>query len=178
MAVLIDVDGVVADLASRLLSAINIKFNKNYKISDITSYNISACLEKDEWVFAENLLNNHNFHDKLLTINGSLDKIQELKMTHRVVWVTSPWYSSPTWCSDRITWLNKHFGSGTSDVVFTSDKTLVKGLTLVDDALHNVISWAQLNPDKKVYLVDQPWNQSNNLLTNIVRINSIQDLVI
>jgi len=59
----------------------------------------------------------------------------------RVLIVTSPYSSNPTWMEERCVWLNRHLGVERKDVVLTDSKEFVYGSLFIDDKPENVRSW-------------------------------------
>lgn len=166
MIFLFDVDGVCADLVTLMLSDLNRKFPKlNLKMEDITNHDFLSSkgliLSEEPLKFIRNRLTTADYALKAKPIAESLAIISKLKADgHIVKWVTAPYYSSKTWCFDRLEWLRNIYGAVAADVYFAEDKSLVFGDVFVDDKIENVIAWSKQWKDGTAVLFAQPWNAS------------------
>ena len=79
------------------------------------------------------------------------------------VFLTAPWYSSPTWASCRFRWLARHFGATHNDVIHTHAKHLVRGGMFIDDRPSNVEQWLAAHPDGIGLVWAQPYNRATRL---------------
>lgn len=155
--VLCDVDEVIAGMHTEFLRRYNRRWDDYLVHKDITSWEVSKivkpeCGEKALDIFAE-----PDLYDNVLPIDGALEGIKELRYHDcRVVFVSS----CPVGSADaKVAWLLNHgFVPRTRtlpDVILGTDKSLIAGDVLIDDALHNVIAF---NP-RPTILFDQPHNQ-------------------
>lgn len=156
--ILIDVDGVLADMNSSMLAAIKEVTGHQFSPGDVTSWDYAEALgiTPDEETRAWDILDqNLNFPE----YPGARDAVRALKlMGLDVVFVTSPSHT-PNWVPERQRWLKKRFGDS-SLIVHTKHKWLIPGVALVDDKPENVEQWAAEHPDGIGVLWAQPWNVS------------------
>lgn len=88
----------------------------------------------------------------------------------RIQVVTSPMPGAKTWTYERDEWLVKHFGFDSKDVQHVRRKDRFACEILVDDALKNVLGWAEWNRAKSAILWNAPYNQTTeDLPPNVVR---------
>lgn len=59
--------------------------------------------------------------------------------------VTSPWFTSRHWVTERNRWLYDHFGIVNKEIIHTSAKHLIKGDVFIDDRLSHLESWIDNN---------------------------------
>lgn len=165
MKFLIDVDGVVANMTTPVLDAVNKEFDKNYKKEDITNFYFmkagTGILEPKECDFCVELLNQEYFAENLPLIGDSVESIYKiLSKGHTVKWLTTAWPFSRTWKYDRDEWLNFHFtGNGADKAIYANDKSPVQGDVFIDDKVENIIAWSSNNRGLSL-IMNQPWNQN------------------
>ena len=159
MKILIDVDGVVAELDSEWLRRYNQDYKDHMTKKDWTSWGIHNLVKPEcgtkiyEYLWMDDLYNN------VLPIEGSLFGVQHLRsMGHRCVFVTSGIQPA------KIRWLfNQGFltskiWQSDPDVAIVNDKSLIHGDVLIDDRPKNIDDFLK-NFGSDAILFDQPWNQ-------------------
>lgn len=79
---------------------------------------------------------------------GAQDGVEGLLEDGHDVWfLTAPLQHSPTWCFDRLHWVERFFGKEMRDkTIFASRKELVRGDIFVDDKPQNIYDWVKANP--------------------------------
>lgn len=79
---------------------------------------------------------------------------------HDVWFVSTPYNSNPTCASDKLRWVEEHFGQHLANrTILTHDKTMVEGDVLIDD--RPVITGINA-PRWQHILFDRPWNRHVN----------------
>jgi 5'(3')-deoxyribonucleotidase len=94
------------------------------------------------------------FCENLMVLPGARWFVERLRERYEVVVVTSPYSAAPTWCYERLKWLDVNFGIPKQDVIFAKRKELVEGDALIDDYERNTEAFRGL-----AILMNQPWNQ-------------------
>jgi 5'(3')-deoxyribonucleotidase len=151
--ILLDCDGVLADFVAPVIAWAG---GDPYTRDSITDFDIlKAWGIEHRQSDLDAMCAVPGFCESLAVIPGAQAAVERLRRNFEVVIVTSPYSNVPTWTSERITWLNRHFGIDKRDVVFCKRKELVRGDALVDDAIHNL----ELFPGMRI-LVDHPWNRT------------------
>jgi 5'(3')-deoxyribonucleotidase len=166
MDILVDVDGVVADLVTPILERVNKATNSSVKYDDITKFYFldpkHKILTKEQSEVARASFSEPGLVESLSVIPGSQEGIQKLRdLGHDIIWVTSPWKESKTWCWERTRWLKEHFDTHSDDIIFASRKEKIPGKVFIDDRVKNVEAW-QSKMGGAALLYDQPWNQDCN----------------
>lgn len=163
MRFLIDVDGVCADLISLLLRKVNERFNKHYVPGDITQFDFFGPVTpftEGEKIFVKNVLGTKGFTYEMSPLPGAIWGVKEIQnQGHEVVFLTSHWSESESWCFDRYQWLREYYQIEIKDIVFAYRKELVKGDVFIDDRDRNCIRFTEEQPEAHVLLLDQPWNK-------------------
>lgn len=157
--ILIDVDGVLADLCSVICDFVNTKNNTSFTNDDLyTDFRIALGKYFDTDVDA--FIRSDGFGQMLPLTTNAQELIDACRSVSNVVFVTSPYGTSKTWCYDRIKWLEKHFNVTRDDIIFARTKKYVDGLILIDDLPKNCKEWSEYN-SKSSILVDAPWNKKD-----------------
>lgn len=154
MIICIDWDCVLNNLIEKSLEIYNAQSGKNIQMSDLTSYNLYDCLNKEDANGITKLFKNKTMWDSLTPIDGSRDGLQKMIDTgHRVYIVTATAPENFAW---KISWLKKYFPFfNTDNVVRMNDKSLFKCDIMIEDC------YEQLIKNKLCYkiVLDYPWNR-------------------
>ena len=154
--VLIDVDGITANFCGGLCDYFKDRFDIDVDQSKIFGdvRDEAKGLWDDE---CEDFVKSEGFARTLKPYPGSVEAIRDIIEEYDVVFVTSPYGGSHTWCWDRFMWLRDHFQISRDDIIFARDKRFVSGITLIDDRYENVIDWSYFHK-KPAILMERPWN--------------------
>jgi len=167
MRVLVDVDGVLADFVGAYLCVASDEYFRAtgnarlFSRDEVTDWDICSGLGIGEIRDAVNSrVSAPGFANSLDTIDPMVQMVNNLiaEESGEIVFVTSPWKSSPTWKRDRLAWLECHFGDAGRNVIFTGEKYGVRGDIMIDDRYENLVSWKSENPNGVAIIASQPWN--------------------
>ena len=155
LTVLIDADDTIENLCEAWVKYLNEKHNTSVLLTDIKEWDMTKAfptLSKDE-VFEP--LFNEDLWKRVTPLSGAVETIKKIiDDGHKVVIVTS---SHPY--TVALKWLyvfERYFPFiSTHDVIFASQKQLIKGDVMVDDAPHNLV-----DGDYIKLLYDAPHNQN------------------
>jgi 5'(3')-deoxyribonucleotidase len=148
--VLVDVDGVVADFVGATIRALG----GGFKHDDVKDFNFVGTPDFDR-VKAEAAWVSPGFVTNIPVLRYAIEGIMQLREISDVVFCTAPFEGAPCWVSERVRWLERHFGAAPEEIIFAKDKSLVVGDMLVDDKCANLDrpgSWLPV-------CWDQPWNR-------------------
>lgn len=155
----IDVDGVVADLHPVWLARYNKDYNDNMTVEDWTEWNIENLVKPECGQKIFEYIREPNIYDEVKPIEGALEKIQDLKNYHRIIYVTS---SEPSVSGRKYYWLKEHgFVKNRMDYVEALDKTLICARYLIDDDFYNVKNFTH-GSNRFGILFDQIWNRGQS----------------
>ena len=160
MTILIDVDGVIFNTQETLLNCLNIKYDTNYTIDDITSYDWFDNTFDEPWKPMEYKL----FWYYTKANKQAIDYILKWKNEgHTIKFVTASYYhhALPTKIHKLLDCFNGEFDD--KDVIVCHDKSMVCGDLLIDDCADNCFGFN--NP---AVLYEQPWNRSCNDSTIVI----------
>ncbi len=158
--ILCDVDGILVDFAESYLRLLREMFGVHKTEADITSFHFEQCVstpEQDRAIW-QDIARNPGFVYNLPVYDGAMGFLAELRQLGRVVACTSP--ANPLWTAERAQWLLDKGGFEKRDIVVASDKSLVMGDVLIDDAIHNLEGWRMGPGGIRGYglLMNRPWN--------------------
>jgi len=161
MIVLVDCDGVMADFLGGVCHGLGLD------PKDCSRYDIEEAYRLPPGTL-QSIAHEPGFCASLAPIPCAQTAIRTLRSRgHRVVAVTSPWWSSPYWMFERTAWLSKYFGFNPKDVIQGSRKALIRGDVLVEDNISTAHEWLDAWPDGHAFLFDMPYNQGPTTATRV-----------
>lgn len=167
--VLVDVDGVAADLYTPWVSWYRDKYDHpEFRVDHITGWNIQEFVKPECGREIFDWLHLPGIYDSVPVIEGALEGVQAIRdMGHRVVFVTA---TNLHQNGQKLLWLARHgflaldYGTHSKDYVECHSKGLIRGDVLIDDGVHNITDWEQAQTGSKskvaAILFDQPHNRN------------------
>lgn len=159
MIILVDVDGVVADLHVAWLARYNKDYNDNLQSSQINKWAIHEFVKPECGRKIYEYLLDPTLYDDVPPMPGAEYNIKKLrKLGHKIVYVSSGFFPAKVkWLAEKGFAIDFPYNDGRwdtlADVVLTGNKSLVKGDIIIDDYPKN------LNGDRlAVLMYDSPWN--------------------
>jgi 5'(3')-deoxyribonucleotidase len=146
--VLVDMDGVIADVYTRFFELHEKKYGKKLTIEDVTGI-------KEAQAFTDQLtwVNTPGFFRTVPVMPGSIDCLKELNARYDVI-VVSMATEFPVCLTDKRLWLTDHYPFiSWKQMVFCGNKSLIKGDIMIDDHLKNLDSF-----DGETIMYNQPHN--------------------
>ena len=159
--VLLDVDGVIANLLKSLLCEINKQTGLKLTEKDVTDWDIFECLNHTNYDIKSICLNcfsQPGFAYNLEPYEYAVESIATLQTMADVYILTMP-FDSPTWVADRTRWLKEHFNISPDKIIYAHDKCMINGDIFIDDRPYFVESWKKTHPNGLALLWDQPYNK-------------------
>ena len=157
MRLLIDMDGVCADLVSHWVTLLNRYHGETLQKEDVTDWHIHKITEQTTRKEVEAFLADPGFFLHLEPIPGAIETLRRLiRDGHDLVFVTH----CKEGHGDKRKWLERHLpGFPMRSVIFAERKELVSGDVLLDDGVHNLRDWQKHNPSGIAVCFDAPYNQ-------------------
>lgn len=142
--VLLDIDGVVANFVEGCLPIIRMITGRTYQHDDVTQWQIEKALGLDTEETAELYRNicQEGWCAHLRPYEGAKEGVAALRAFADVVPVTSHFFTSKHWVSERDEWIVEHLGIPKTDIVHTHAKYRVLGDVLVDDKTSHLDKWS------------------------------------
>lgn len=158
--ILVDLDGPLANFEGEFLKRWRQQFPNEFFIP----------LEKRRTFFLNDeyperfrkevvrIITTAGFFADLPLVQGGVDAIKEMvALNNKVIVCTSDLYTNTTGLDDKRVWVQKYLGHDfAKTMIFTRDKTLVRGDYLIDDKPDIT---GLLGPDWKHVIFDQPFNR-------------------
>ena len=121
--ILCDIDGVSCDLISELLIRFNKRLGTNFKHDHITHWDFfhpdSDVFTEDELKVVREIFNEEGLANEVAVMAGLKTALEKVVADgHEVIWLTSPWKESKTWCYDRTIWIERELGHISKKIIF------------------------------------------------------------
>ena len=158
--ILVDMDGVLVDWDKGFHNV----WQDRAAINREQSYFMENCVETDAHSNeAVDIYHQKDFFVSLPPMEGSIKALKSMQYQYnfQVYLCTSPVLSSRYCLQEKADWVALHLGAEwLSRMIFTSEKSLVRGDVLIDDKPRHLMkptstSWIHI-------LYDQPYNHSNS----------------
>lgn len=154
MIIICDIDGVLNNLTPKAIELYNLRSGKNIQVSDLTTYNFSDCLPKEDADGICALFEEEELWNSLTPTPGSQDGLKTLiQQGHKVYLATATHYKNFAW---KMEWLKRYYGFfNEKNVIRIMDKSILKADVMIDDCLDNLIN----NFCERI-CIDHPWNRN------------------
>ena len=168
LTVLIDCDGVLADVHKSCLDLVFRHTGQRLEKSDITHWDLFASKGMQNFDKRKFLLDveRGTFVRNIEPFPGAIDAVSKIRELVKVNVVTAPLlYDDGTivgrWIEERSWWLIEHFGLNAKNVTFATDKSLIVGDIFIDDKPANIEMWKAKFPKKTAVLWKASYNVTN-----------------
>jgi 5'-nucleotidase len=155
---LFDLDGVLANWTKGIRDGLTYDLQKHI---DESSWSLTGPDAPEGFgSLIKNRQASHSFYRYLSPIDGAVEAVRALSVHHDVTFCSTPDHTNKTCASDKINWVEEHFGEGWGKrLILTHDKTAIRGDFLIDDKPD--ITGAH-TPAWKQIVFDQPYNRTPN----------------
>lgn len=162
MKFVLDVDDVLADFMPALCELANEMFGYKLSMNTLKGWAIEDSLKPNETRALWEIVNQPGWQQRFLQpCMGAQEGVKRLQSLGNVHILTAPVKNAPTWCYDRIQWLEQHFGISWDHVTFSTDKSEWGGDMFVDDRIKNLIAWKAKHPERQAVLWGRPYNRQD-----------------
>lgn len=181
--VLLDVDGVVADLVSPTVQHLNDLIDPKaatFTVDDVTEWDIAKALATGEFAdyyhrfdeMVQWILDSQCFVACLPLYDGAIKCVERMAAVADVYFVTAGRPQSKYWHYERLLWAERHFGGLYKDVIFAQHKHLVHGDFFLDDKASNIRGWRKNGSGR---LLKRPWNREE---TDVLTMQSLEEFAV
>lgn len=158
--VLLDCDGIICDFVTAFLREAHVISGLEYQHDDVKTWDLcelEGLKVHEDAIYSA--VKRSGWSAELEPYEGALEAVERLKAIGEVTIVTSP-LTAPTFCFDRVRWLERHFGIKSRDIIFAKQKHFIDGTCLIDDRVENVQDWMAEKRRKGAVLFTRPWNEN------------------
>lgn len=159
MKVLVDLDGVVADLHAKWYAVWNAETGDDLTTDKVVTWDTHRYTNPRDPKHLYEIICRPGFFDDLAPLPGAVSGVLALAEEHRIEFCTA------TPCADaaraKIDWVGRYFpelGPPQNIVTLTHDKAAVAGDLLIDDSPKNLIAWTETG--RPAIGIDWPWNRT------------------
>ena len=180
MLVGIDVDEVLADMNTAIISFHDERYGTNLKKEDFKNYNLwetLKCTKEEEQKRIIEFYRSCYFRE-MLPVEGAIEGVDALAKRHELIIITSRYAEGKDLTKP---WLDKYFPEKFSAVHFTKDGLKKHELckmhnveVLIEDCIEKSIPCAQNGT--RIILLDYPWNQYEEI-PGITKVKSWKDII-
>ncbi|MDD5711013.1 MAG: hypothetical protein PHV43_02865 [Candidatus Colwellbacteria bacterium] len=137
--VYIDVDAVMVNPTAGFLERLNAAVGTRYKLADVTTFNYRDCLPLKHAIMLEEMWTNPTLYDDMQPDAGVVEAIQEMREFARVVALSTPTIGHS---DSKLRFLVRPpLSFPTKDIVMLFDKSLMRGVVLIDDNVDNLLNF-------------------------------------
>ncbi|MCL5410964.1 MAG: hypothetical protein M1324_03895 [Patescibacteria group bacterium] len=182
----VDIDDVLGETNIAFDDFHNKKYGTNFKKEDHFTFNLDEVwdLPREEMVKRLRAFFSEGHYINISPVLGSEKALRELSKKHEIKIITA---RMEDFKNQTLEWLNKHYGEITLEVHHAnhyyglnnetkSDICVRLGVEmLIDDCLEFSLECAE--KEIKVLLLDNPWNQMDNLPKNVTRVSDWNNII-
>lgn len=167
---LFDMDDVITDLCNSIIKKANKKFGMNYKLDDISCWDLEKLYGKGvlDIFFQEGFFLDLNPKEGSLEVFESIYK--DSRYDTKIVTSVMP---TPTCYCEKIEWIKKYmpYFNLKKDFITCSDKGSVWGDVLIDDRVENLEAFSKIGIGEAI-VMDMPHNKN---FENGIRVHNLKE---
>lgn len=152
--ILIDIDGVVADLHRAWLDLYNAEYHDSLTHTDIVKWEMHEIVKPECGMKIYDFLHHPDIYRKTPPISGAVDGVRKLKNAgHIIVFVTAGL------SSEKERWM-EFLGFGSKKDIISADATkkhMIEGDVMIEDYQPTLSAWYRIG--RQGILINRPWNQ-------------------
>jgi uncharacterized HAD superfamily protein len=187
MIIAIDIDEVLGQFMKALVEFHNNKYKTNLKLEDFFSYKFWEVWggTKEEAIQKVYDFHKTNYFKNIIPVKDSQESVKKIKENNKLFIITS---RQDDVIEETKNWIEKNFPNTFSNIYFTNhfskngiQKTkkeicdLIDIDILIEDSLE--YSLECIKPNRKIFLLDYPWNKKDVLPTGIERVYSWKEIM-
>lgn len=187
MKIAIDIDEVLGQFMKSLIEFHNSEYKTNYKLEDFFSYNFWNVWGGTKEQAIQKVYNFHktNYFKEIKPVEDAQESVKKLRENNELFIITS---RQNDVMEETKKWIEKNFPKTFTNIYFTNhfsqngkSKTkkeiceLLDVDILIEDSLE--YSLECIRPNRKIFLLDYPWNKSDSLPKEITRVYSWKEIL-
>lgn len=177
--ILVDLDGVAADLLPLLLRRYNEAHWTQFSVDHITDWDLTKALPNGHHVF--DYMTEPGFFRTLEPIPGAVEVLKRLSSQgHKIHVLSTPFVSlyrparnglhiNSTCAEDKLEWVQEHLPFiGAKNTMLVRHKEMVKGDVLIDDKPSTLIKYRQAWSDSFLASIEYPYNGTAKAVVDVM----------
>jgi 5'(3')-deoxyribonucleotidase len=153
--ILIDLDGICADLLGEWLALINVKMGQSFKVNDVTEWDMTNIAKAGD---VDEILKTPGFFRALKPIPGALQTIEWLNNKHHVTIVTAG-NGVPEVYADKVAWVQRHLPFlKKRQLVTMHEKWRIPADVIIDDKPSTAVKYRDRHPSAHILSLGYPYN--------------------
>ena len=154
MICMLDLDNVLNNLQEAVNNVLNERYGTSYTLDNITKYNVSECINKENAIKMAAIYNERGIYDLVKPLPGAQECVQKLlRAGHEIYIVTN---SAPSIFEEKVNWIKFYFPDiDEAHIISMKNKWLFKCDVMVEDNLDNLLGGHHYD---RVCL-NYPWNR-------------------
>jgi 5'-nucleotidase len=164
MRILVDMDGVIADLEQEFLQRWRKRHAEKFYVplEKRTAFYVKDDYPEELKPMVDEILLEASFFREIIPVPGAKEALEEMQARGFEVFIcTSPLSTYKNCVLEKYDWVEKYMGpTWVRQVILTKDKTILRADVLIDDK--PVITGAEDTPGWEHILYDRPYNRNVN----------------
>lgn len=155
--ILVDLDGICADLISKWLGTYNMEYRDTLLPADITGWHVSAFVKPEAKKAIRRMIRRPGFFDDLELIPGAREGVVRLRTAGHTLRVATAKTGADS-ARAKIDWAVNQLGFEEHEVFVVDDKEWLQADCLIDDSPDNLRKYRHAWPDALLCSLIQPYN--------------------
>jgi 5'-nucleotidase len=157
LTILIDMDGIAADLMDKVLSLYNAEHGTSYGHEHVTDWSFGKCIPGGNKIFR--YMDAPGFFRDLKPIPGTVRTLKELHAAGHDLHILSTPHLRGTCAQDKLAWVEEHLPFiGSRNTMLVRHKEMVKGDVLIDDKPETIEKYRRTWPKSFLATIAYPYN--------------------
>lgn len=158
--VIVDLDGIVADLLTPWLEAYNDLYDDSLEIHHVLSWDIHKYVKPECGKKIYGLIGEPNFYNRVPALDGAVEGVNQLIADGHEIFMCSAVAVAPGQTPGKYQWVERNFPNfDPHRLVMCSHKYLLHGDVIIDDASHNILDYKKHHPEAQAVAIKYPYNQ-------------------
>lgn len=157
-----DMDSTLCNIIDPWLEDYNKEFNDNLKPVDILEFNVKKFIKPEAKSKIFKYLTTKGFYKRVKPISDWVEEARyAYELGHNIVICTAA-MNNTVMMQDKLEWLEEHMSFiPERNIMFVSNKGLLRADWLYDDKLENITDFLKDNPNSQGYLIKTPANRAD-----------------
>jgi 5'(3')-deoxyribonucleotidase len=150
MRIIVDMDEVIVDMMTKLLSMYNLYYKSDITVDDITQWQLPDDMLK--------VFHHRGFFRYIPAIPGAIDGVRQLRSMGHDIIIASNHSDRGYIADDKIMWVQEHLPELAGNMMIGARKDILQGDAIIDDNPDYLIN----SPCRVKICMDRPWNRRSN----------------